>query len=133
MAVASVLDPAVPFLPLLTPVGGAAPDRVVASAAATTPESGPVSSSGVLVLLLAAQTAVPVALMVMFVAGVVISPVDLQYMLVLQERVPERLFGRVTSIATTEVSGPSPFGVSLLTWLIAAFGSRSAFAVLGCC
>lgn len=64
----------------------------------------------VLVLLLAAQTGVPVALMVMFVAGLVIGPVHLLYMLVPQERVPERMFGHATRIATTVVSGPSPLG-----------------------
>lgn len=64
----------------------------------------------VLVLLPAAQTGVPVALMVVFVAGVAIGPVDLLYMLVLQERVPERMFGRAARIVTTVVSGPSPLG-----------------------
>ena len=76
---------------------------------------------------------VPVALVVMFVAGVVISPVDLLYMLVLQERVPQRMFGRVTSIATTVVAGPSPIAVSLLTWLLATTGARHTFVVLGFC
>lgn len=87
----------------------------------------------VLVLLLTAELSVPVALAVIFVAGVAISPVDLLYMLVLQEHVPQRMFGRVTSIATTVVAGPSPIGVSLLTWLIATSGSRNTFVVLGFC
>ncbi|MFJ8913077.1 MFS transporter [Amycolatopsis sp. NPDC102389] len=86
-----------------------------------------------LILLLTLDIGVAVALVLMFVAGVVISPVDLLYMLVLQERVPQRMFGRVTSIATTVVSAPSPVAVSLLSWLLATTGTRHTFVVLGFC
>jgi MFS family permease len=87
----------------------------------------------VLILLLTLQISVPVALVVMFLSGMVISPVDLLYMLVLQERVPQRMFAGVTSIATTVVAGPSPIALSLITWLIATAGSRHTFVVLGSC
>ncbi|MCK9894581.1 MFS transporter [Frankia sp. AgB32] len=90
-------------------------------------------SFAMVVLTLAVVTSVPIALAAMFVAGLVISPVDLLYMLVLQERVPERVFGGVASLATTVVSAPSPLAVALLTWMISANGSRRTFLVLGCC
>lgn len=87
----------------------------------------------VLILLLTVTASPFTALAVTAVAGFVLSPIDLLYMLVLQERVPERMFGSVTSIATTVVSGPTPLGVSLITWLIATTGSRQAFVILGGC
>lgn len=86
-----------------------------------------------LLLLLAVQTDVPIALAIMAVAGVVTSPVDLLFMQALQERVPKAMFGGVTSIATTIVSGPSPIAVSLLTWLLATMGSHHTFVVIGSC
>lgn len=90
-------------------------------------------SMAVLLLLLAVQTEVPIALAIMAIAGVMTSPVDLLYMQALQERVPKAMFGGVTSIATTIVSGPSPIAVSLLTYLLATLGSHHSFVVIGSC
>ncbi|MGO1056629.1 MFS transporter [Crossiella sp. CA198] len=87
----------------------------------------------VMLLLLAWQTEVPIALAIMAIAGILTSPVDLLYMQALQERVPKPMFGGVTSIATTIVSGPSPIAVSLLTWLLATLGSHHTFVVIGSC
>lgn len=87
----------------------------------------------VLLLLLTVQVQVPIALTIMFVAGIVVSPIDLLYILVLQERVPQRMFGSVTSIAMTIVSCPGPIGVAMLTWLLTQAGTFAAFVVLGLC
>jgi MFS family permease len=71
------------------------------------------------------------ALLLVAVAGVLISPVDLIYMQELQERVPPRMFGTVAGTATTVVSAPGPAGVSLLTWALATGDVHGTFVVLG--
>lgn len=71
------------------------------------------------------------ALVLVAVAGVLISPVDLIYMQELQERVPPRMFGTVAGTATTVVSAPGPAGVSLLTWALATGDVHGTFVVLG--
>ncbi|MCP2178942.1 MFS transporter [Prauserella alba] len=86
-----------------------------------------------MLLLLTVQVHVVAALAIMVVGGIMISPIDLLYLQVLQERVPERIFGSVTSIVTTIVSGPGPVGVAMLTWLLGAAGTRTTFVVIGCC
>lgn len=85
---------------------------------------------GVLLLVLTAVGDPVVALLVLFVAGVVISPVDLICVAALQERVPERMFGGVASIATTAVAAPGPVGVVAVTWLVTTGGSRTTFGLL---
>jgi predicted MFS family arabinose efflux permease len=86
-----------------------------------------------LVLVLTAPVGVAGALVLLAVAGFVISPVDLIYMQALQERVPSGMFGSVTSIASTVVSSASPAGIALITWLVATNGSRYTLVVLGFC
>ncbi|WP_084579003.1 MFS transporter [Kutzneria sp. 744] len=85
------------------------------------------------VLLLSVNDHTAVALGLMVVAGVLTSPIDLLYLAALQERVPERMFGRVTSVATTVISGPGPVAVALVTWLITGVGAHAAFALIGGC
>jgi MFS family permease len=85
------------------------------------------------VLLLSVNDHTAVALALMVLAGVLTSPIDLLYLAALQERVPQRLFGRVTSVATTVISGPGPVAVALVTWLITGVGAHAAFAVIGGC
>lgn len=85
---------------------------------------------GVLLLVLTAVGDPVVALLVLFVAGVVISPVDLICVAALQERVPERMFGGVASIATTSIAAPGPLGVVAVTWLVTTGGSRTTFGLL---
>ncbi|WP_433871269.1 MFS transporter [Saccharopolyspora sp. CA-218241] len=86
-----------------------------------------------LVLLLSMRLGVVPTFVVMALAGVVTSPLDMLYMAALQERVPKRLFGRVVSIANTVMSAPAPLAVSAATGMISSVGVRMTMLVLGCC
>ncbi|MGW1680388.1 MFS transporter [Saccharopolyspora sp. NPDC002376] len=87
----------------------------------------------VLVMLMSVELGVAGTFVLMAVAGVMTSPLDLLYMAVLQERVPKKVFGRVISIANTIMSAPAPLAVSAATGLISSFGVQLTLLVLGCC
>lgn len=71
-----------------------------------------------------------VALVLVLLVGVLTSPIDLIYLISLQERVPPALLNSVTGVATTIVSAPSPLLIPIVAALLAEAGPQLTFAVL---
>lgn len=72
-----------------------------------------------------------VAFVLVVLVGMLTSPIDLIYLISLQERVPPALLNSVTGVATTIASAPSPLLIPIVATMLAEAGPKATFAVLG--
>jgi MFS family permease len=86
---------------------------------------------GVVVLLLAPQTSVPVAAMLLFVAGVCFILWNANTQSLLQLTAPDHLRGRVMSLFLFSFAGLGPIGALAAGWLANTGGTPLAFTVAG--
>lgn len=82
-------------------------------------------------LLLAPQTAVPAAALLLFATGVCFTLWTANSQSILQLSAPDRLRGRVLSIYLFVFAGFAPLGGLLSGWLADVGGTRLAFSVAG--
>lgn len=80
--------------------------------------------------LLAWGVSLQVAVILVVLVGILSSPIDLIYLISLQERVPPALLNSVTGVATTIVSAPSPLLIPIVAAMLAEAGPQMTFLVL---